>query len=244
MNRSGRGRLIEASATGSLCMAEPECVGTSDADADSRWFDPGENACKRAGSRGPSTGRRGTTVHSLSKVAPRIRRTSGRSYAERPLVERVPREAADGTRTHDLLHGKQWLNRGSLLSMRGPRRGDTRRLPAITVDLGNQWVMESRRSGAERERVQRSVKCGEARACCAYGQTPLRRPRRRGDQRRRRLPLAQGEQAPHACFWRDAGLVTRWARPPALSAGRNSRLVATGLLGDCAPCVLVLALRW
>jgi hypothetical protein len=31
---------------------------------------------------------------------------------------------------------------------------------------------------------------------------------------------------------------------PALSAGRNARLVATGQLGDCAQCVLVLALRW
>src|SRR5438876_7750473 len=54
--------------------------------------------------------------------------------------------AADGTRTHDLLHGKQWLNRGFPLSMRDPGRSDTSGLPAITVDLGNEWVADARRS--------------------------------------------------------------------------------------------------
>jgi hypothetical protein len=49
--------------------------------------------------------------------------------------------AADGTRTHDLLHGKQWLNRGFPLSMRIRGVGDSRGLPAITVGSGNELVM-------------------------------------------------------------------------------------------------------
>jgi hypothetical protein len=50
------------------------------------------------------------------------------------------REAADGTRTHDLLHGKQLLDRRFPLLVRDRCRRDTRRLPAITVGLGNEWV--------------------------------------------------------------------------------------------------------
>jgi hypothetical protein len=76
-------------------------------------------------------------------------------------------EAADGTRTHDLLHGKQWLNPRSPLVTRDRGVGDTHGLPPITVDLGNEWVTESRRSGADGQRVQRFAQCGEACACCA-----------------------------------------------------------------------------
>jgi hypothetical protein len=50
-------------------------------------------------------------------------------------------EAADGTRTHDLLHGKQSLNRVFPLSKRIRGVGDSRGLPAITVDSGNELVM-------------------------------------------------------------------------------------------------------
>jgi hypothetical protein len=50
-------------------------------------------------------------------------------------------EAAEGTRTLDLLHGKQLLNRGFPLSMRIRGVGDSRGLPAITVDSGNELVM-------------------------------------------------------------------------------------------------------
>src|SRR5437867_2861354 len=53
-------------------------------------------------------------------------------------------EAADGTRTHDLLHGKQLLNRVFRLSRRDAGRSATCRLLAITVDLGNEWVTEVR----------------------------------------------------------------------------------------------------
>jgi hypothetical protein len=53
-------------------------------------------------------------------------------------------EAADGTRTHDLLHGKQWLIRGFPVSMRIRGVGDSRGLPAITVDSGNELVMVDR----------------------------------------------------------------------------------------------------
>src|SRR3954471_20320665 len=49
--------------------------------------------------------------------------------------------AADGTRTHDLLHGKQWLNGGFAPSMREPGQHDARGLPAITVGSGSEWVM-------------------------------------------------------------------------------------------------------
>jgi hypothetical protein len=35
--------------------------------------------------------------------------------------------------------------------------GGTRGSPAITADLGNEWVTESRRSAADGQRVQRSL---------------------------------------------------------------------------------------
>jgi hypothetical protein len=66
-------------------------------------------------------------------------------------------EAADGTRTHDLLHGKQWRNPRSPLATRDRGVGDARGLPAITPGLGNEWVAESRRSAADGQRVQRSL---------------------------------------------------------------------------------------
>jgi hypothetical protein len=51
----------------------------------------------------------------------------------------VPLKAADGTRTHDLLHGKQWLNRGfsflcGILADAIPV--DYRRLPWVWVPSG------------------------------------------------------------------------------------------------------------
>jgi hypothetical protein len=86
---------------------------------------------------------------------------------EKPAHRAGLSEAADGTRTHDLLHGKQWLNRGSPLSMRDQCQSDTRGLPAITGDLGNEWVTESRRSAADGQRVQRSLNAAKHAACCA-----------------------------------------------------------------------------
>jgi hypothetical protein len=72
--------------------------------------------------------------------------------------------------------------------------------------------------------------------------------RKRGQQAALLVPFVSSMRGvlgvPRASFWRDAGLVSRLARHPLLPAGRNSRLVATGLLGDCAQCVLVLALPW
>jgi hypothetical protein len=53
----------------------------------------------------PLQWRRRITVHSLSEVRPRTRRTSERTTRLNPLVERGSGQAADGTRTHDLLHG-------------------------------------------------------------------------------------------------------------------------------------------
>ena len=142
-------------------------LAASDGDADSRWFGSSKSACKYAGSLGVSDERCRATVHSLSKVPPRIRRTSERTTRRNPLVERASDEAADGTRTHDLLHGKQLLNRGFPLSMRDPARSDTRGLPAITVDLGNEWVTDSRRS------VRRpATGCGPAVA----GSSPVAHP--------------------------------------------------------------------
>src|SRR4051794_34456311 len=63
------------------------------------------NPCKHAGAAAAAFADGRITVHSLS----RIRRTSERSARKNPLVERGPDEAADGTRTHDLLHGKQYV---------------------------------------------------------------------------------------------------------------------------------------
>jgi hypothetical protein len=56
-------------------------------------------------------------------------------------------EAAEGTRTLDLLHGKQWLDRVFPLSKRIRGVGDSRGLPAITVDSGNELVMVRSRPG-------------------------------------------------------------------------------------------------
>src|SRR3954466_14362332 len=95
---------------------------------------------KYAGSLGVSDERCRATVHSLSKVRPRIRRTSERITRRNPLVERASDEAADGTRTHDLLHGNQKLsfwkaqkspaNRGRFLH--DARKRDAPGLPADT----------------------------------------------------------------------------------------------------------------
>src|SRR5947207_1308213 len=65
--------------------------------------------------------------------------------AIRSIYQEVLR-GADGTRTHDLLHGKQSLNRGFPGSMRDSGRTDSSGLPAITVGLGNEWVTD--RAGA------------------------------------------------------------------------------------------------
>src|SRR3954468_20203484 len=98
-----------------------------------------EERRKYAGSLGVSDERCRATVHSLSKVRPRIRRTSERTTRRNPLVERASDEAADGTRTHDLLHGnrlrfphKRWLERF-------PTESDYRRLPGIRRLLVPQW---------------------------------------------------------------------------------------------------------
>src|SRR5436309_3287730 len=84
----------------------------------------------------------------------RSRLLRGRPTTRKPCDFAGLSEAADGTRTHDLLHGKQCLKRGFPLFMRDPGRSDTRGLPAITVDLGNEWVTESRRPGADGQGVQ------------------------------------------------------------------------------------------
>jgi integrase len=63
------------------------------------------------------------------------------SESEKPNPGAGFAQAADGTRTHDLLHGKQWLIRGFPLSMRIRGVGDSRGLPAISVDSGNELVM-------------------------------------------------------------------------------------------------------
>jgi hypothetical protein len=86
-------------------------------------------------------------------------------------------QAADGTRTHDLLHGKQWLNRGFPLYMRDQRRGDTRGLLAITVDLGNEWVIDSRRSAGSCQ--GRSDGCGPGGRGFKTRRSPLRQHRAR-----------------------------------------------------------------
>jgi hypothetical protein len=125
----------------------------SDGDADSRWFGSSKSACKYAGSLGASDEPCRATVHSLSKVRPRIRRTSERTTRRNPLVERASDEAADGTRTHDLLHGKQWLSRVVPLTKRIRGVGDSRGLPAIAVDSGNELVMVRADSRSRRRRA-------------------------------------------------------------------------------------------
>jgi hypothetical protein len=93
----------------------------SDGAADSRWFGSSKSACKYAGSLGASDERCRATVHSLSKIRPRIRRTSERITRRNPLDERALDEAADGTRTHDLLHGKQYVKARFPACMRASR---------------------------------------------------------------------------------------------------------------------------
>jgi hypothetical protein len=62
------------------------------------------------------------------------------SESEKPAQEAGFAQAADGTRTHDLLHGKQWLSRVLPLSSRIRGVGDGRGLHAITGSSGNQLV--------------------------------------------------------------------------------------------------------
>src|SRR3954453_10760849 len=63
-----------------------------------------------------------------SKVRPRIRRTSERTTRRNPLVERASDEAADGTRTHDLLHGNQGGKARCRASMRVSRQSECHRI--------------------------------------------------------------------------------------------------------------------
>src|SRR3954466_731016 len=83
---------------------------------------------KYAGSVGASDERCRATVHSLSKVRPRIRRTSERTTRRNPLGERALDEAADGTRTHDLLHGNQYVKARFPAPMRVSRRSGCHRI--------------------------------------------------------------------------------------------------------------------
>jgi hypothetical protein len=69
-----------------------------------------------------------------------------RSMHENPLDERAFGQAADGTRTHDLLHGNQKLSFRKLQQspandrfLRDAPKSNARRLPAIHGDLANQW---------------------------------------------------------------------------------------------------------
>ncbi|MDT4932495.1 MAG: hypothetical protein QOK11_387 [Pseudonocardiales bacterium] len=114
----------------------------SDGDADSRWFGSSKSACKYAGSLGVSDERCRATVHSLSKVRPRIRRTSERTTRRNPLVERASDEAADGTRTHDLLHGNRLRFPYKRLLERFVSESDYRELPWIRPLLVPQWSPE------------------------------------------------------------------------------------------------------
>jgi hypothetical protein len=114
------------------------------------------------------------------------------------------REAADGTRTHDLLHGKQWRNPRSPLVARDRGVGDTRGLPAITVGLGNEWVIESRRSAADGQRVQRSLNAAKHARAARKRRCPYV-VRSRPTRCRSRRPHTKAELrcASSVCRWSD-----------------------------------------
>src|SRR4051794_2091314 len=103
---------------------------------------PVEERRKYAGSLGVSDERCRATVHSLSKVRPRIRRTSERTTRRNPLVERASDEAADGTRTHDLLHGKQYVKARFPALMRVSRPSGCHRIASDYRGFGHRMDTE------------------------------------------------------------------------------------------------------
>jgi hypothetical protein len=81
----------------------------------------------------------GAVTATGSRKIDRGRFLGGALKTKNPLDERASREAADGTRTHDLLHGNRLRFPHERLVLRFSAESDYQGLPAIRALLVPQW---------------------------------------------------------------------------------------------------------